>query len=45
MDAHNRGMRGSKWSVLGTDQRIHWIGHRGEGPSHTGQLRTVCILS
>ncbi len=28
-----------------TDQRIHWIGHRGEGPSHAGQLRTVCILS
>ncbi len=20
-------------------------GHRGEGPSHAGQLRTVCILS
>jgi hypothetical protein len=26
-------------------QRIHWIGHGGEGPSHAGQLRTVCILS
>ncbi len=23
----------------------YWIGHRGEGPSHAGQLRTVCILS
>jgi hypothetical protein len=26
-------------------ENILWIGHRGEGPSHAGQLRTVCILS
>ncbi len=27
------------------DWRIDWIGHRGEGTSHAGQLRTVCTLS
>jgi hypothetical protein len=26
-------------------ENIYWIGHREEGPSHAGQLRTVCILS
>jgi hypothetical protein len=26
-------------------RRTYWIGHRGEGPSLAGQLRTVCILS
>ncbi len=26
-------------------ENIYWIGHRGEGPSHAGQRRTVCILS
>jgi hypothetical protein len=26
-------------------ENIYWIGHRGEGPSHAGQHRTVCILS